>query len=451
MRILDRPDRCFVLASLVCGLGFAILTPPFQVPDEPAHFYRSYLVSEGRLGVVPHAGVAELPDAVPRLARELLGSAPFDVEVKIDPHRIVDAFSTPLEPAERSSVSFPSSLQYTFLPYLPQALGIAAGRAAGAPALALLYAARLANLAAGTLALWAAIRMLPALRWSTLLLAMMPMALALRASASADTTAIGAAFLLAAAFARIAWGKDPPARRHFVLLAVSAAVLCASKPPYLPLALLALLIPVARWPPLRRAAWLSFMAGVVGVLVAWSMATARAVGVVRPDAPVDPARQLAGIVADPFGLLRIVVADYIEHTPRYLAQFVGHLGWLDTKPPAWFLIAYLLMLVSVTLLDGEGAVVLAWQRAGLLAVVVACLLLVSASQYATFTPFGARHVEGLQGRYYIPVAAAGMWVLHLRRPDLGISPRALGASAMAAVVIGYGIVVRTLLDRFYGF
>jgi hypothetical protein len=109
------------------------------------------------------------------------------------------------------------------------------------------------------------------------------------------------------------------------------------------------------------------------------------------------------------------------------------------------------MLVSVTLLDGEGAVVLAWQRAGLLAVVVACLLLVSASQYATFTPFGARHVEGLQGRYYIPVAAAGMWVLHLRRPNLGISPRALGASAMAAVVIGYGIVVRTLLDRFYGF
>lgn len=53
MKLLDRPELFVAFSSLLLGLGTAAVTPPFQVPDEPAHFLRSYLVSEGRLGLLP--------------------------------------------------------------------------------------------------------------------------------------------------------------------------------------------------------------------------------------------------------------------------------------------------------------------------------------------------------------------------------------------------------------
>lgn len=43
------PERAFLLLAILLGVVFIFVTPPFEVPDEGAHFYRSYQVSVGRL------------------------------------------------------------------------------------------------------------------------------------------------------------------------------------------------------------------------------------------------------------------------------------------------------------------------------------------------------------------------------------------------------------------
>ena len=43
------PGRFVLVAVLLFGATFAVVTPPFQVADESGHFYRAYRVSEGRL------------------------------------------------------------------------------------------------------------------------------------------------------------------------------------------------------------------------------------------------------------------------------------------------------------------------------------------------------------------------------------------------------------------
>src|SRR5262245_39365245 len=146
--VLSRPDRYLLAAGLFCGLVLAAVTPPFQVPDEPAHFYRAYRVSEGRLDLVPSPGRtgAELPASVQAVATTLRDDIPFHEERKVAPRQILEAFRVPLEPERRSLVWFGNSLQYPFVPYVPQAFGIALGRLFGASPLALLYLARCANL-----------------------------------------------------------------------------------------------------------------------------------------------------------------------------------------------------------------------------------------------------------------------------------------------------------------
>src|SRR4028119_531544 len=97
-----RPDRFFLLAGLLFGLAFAVVTPPFQAPDEPAHFYRSYAISEGDLLGRRLGGEwgAMLPASLRALDTELRGDLPGRPELKIRPETILRALRVPLA-AER--------------------------------------------------------------------------------------------------------------------------------------------------------------------------------------------------------------------------------------------------------------------------------------------------------------------------------------------------------------
>lgn len=449
---LTRPGRFFLLAGLLFGAVFAAVTPPFQVPDEPSHFYRAYAVSEGRLDIVPGLSRSggPLPVSVHRIGTDLLGELPFHPERKIAPQTILAAFQVPLAPERRETVFFPNTLQYTVVPYLPQAAGIAIGRLFGAPALLLLYLARLANLLFGVLAIAFAIRRLPALGWLAAMVALTPMALALLASASADVNSIAAASVLVSTVARLAWGTEEATRGDLILLALSSAVLCAAKPPYLPLVFLALLIPAARF-PWRRAGFLLLDLSLSFLAAAWAVVTSRSVGTIRFGEGVDSSRQIHDSLAHPFGFLRVVIVDYAVHTPRYLGELVGKLGWLDTQLPMPLLVAYLAVLLALVFLDGGPQIeVRPWQRGIAAAATLAAMLLISASQYAVWTPYGADFIQGVQGRYFLPLVPAAAWAFHSRRWAGRVQPGRLGAALAAFSLISFGIAVWALVGRYYG-
>jgi len=453
--LLSRPSRWLLAAGLVYGVGLTAVTPPFQVPDEPAHFYRAYRVSEGQLDLIPKPGRsgADLPLSVQAVAETLRDDIPFHEEKKVAPRQILAALRVPLEPERRSLVWFGNSMQYPFLPYLPQALGIALGRVFGAPPLVLLYLARLANLIAGTLMVVFAVRRLPAFQWFAVMVALTPIAVFLRASASADVASTGAAFLLAAGVARLAWGEDSAVKKSdLVLLTASAVLLCASKAVYFPLAFLPVLIPASRFPRGRRAAFLLLHAAVSLAVTAWAVAVSRAVGTIRFEVATDPAGQIRDAMAHPLSFLQLVASDYVFHAPRYLAQFVGgQLGWLDTKLPIVFLLTYLAVLAALMLVDaGPQIEVRPWQRWILAGVTLSVLGLTSASQYALWTAYGARHIEGLQGRYFIPLAPAAVWLFHSRGLPERFRFRDPAAGLAAFSLLSFGVSVWALVARYYG-
>ena len=451
MTLVSRPDRFLLVAGLLFGLGLATVTPPFQVPDEPAHFYRAYRVSEGRLDLIPPPNSAGVDLPVNVLAiTDLRGDLPFHPEKKIAPEAVLAAFRLPLEPDRRGPAWFPNTLQYPFVPYVPQALGIAFGRLFGAPPLVLLYLARLANLIAGTLMVAFAVRRLPAFRWLAVMVALTPMALFLRASASADVTSAGAAFLLVGAAARLAWGEGPARRSDLVLLAASTVVLCASKAVYFPLAFLAFLIPSARFPEGWRARFLLMQASLTLAVTAYAITVSRVVGSINVSPAVDASRQIRAALADPLGFLGIVAMDYALHAHRYAGQLLGKLGWLDTKLPTPFLLVYLAVLLGLLFVDTSPRIeIRPWQRASIAAVILTTMVLISASQYALWTPYGAKFIEGLQGRYYSPLVPAAVWALHGRRWAERIPPRSLVIGLAAFSLLSFGISVWALVERYY--
>jgi uncharacterized membrane protein len=447
-----------VAASLLFGTALGALTPPLHVPDEPSHFYRIYRISEGHLDLVPEPKVQDrpLPRSLEALTSTALADIRFQPEKRLPPGTLARLAGVRLEPRDRTQVHHPQTIQYTCVPYLVPAAAVAVGRLAGAEPLALLYLARAANLVFGSLAVVAAIRLAPAMRWWLALLALTPMAVQIRASASADVMGMSAAVVLIAAAWRLTSGDGGgrPLRPAYIMATatVAAALLCAARPPYVPLALLPVLAPAERLAAGRAWAWRLVHILVVAASTAWGFATAMRVGYTRPGSGIDPALQLRFALAHPVQALEAIGADYWAHTPRYLAQLVGKLGWLDTPLQVELQLGYLAVLLALLLVDGNPLVaVRPRDRAALFVALAGCLAGIAGSQYLVWTPVGAARIpDGIQGRYFLPVALAVAWLVHhAPRAILGwrrLLPR-LMAVAISLVAVSTLIAV---WRRYYG-
>ena len=155
----------------------------------------------------------------------------------------------PLDPQRRVFVAFSNSALSSFVPYLPQAAGIATARLFTRSVLALFYAGRLANLAVAVLLTALAIRRTPIARPLFFLLASTPMATFERASVSADAFTDAIALYAVALFLGIAFGRKKLGAGVVGLALLVAALLGLSKTAYLFLTLLVLLVPASRLPP----------------------------------------------------------------------------------------------------------------------------------------------------------------------------------------------------------
>src|SRR5271170_2816128 len=101
--------RVFLPFAWFFGALFAFLTPPFQVPDEYHHFYRSYQVSEGHLTEtrLGDQGGGYLPKSLIEFQNRVSRGIPHHPENKQDFKTLLAMRQIPLRLNEREFVVFP--------------------------------------------------------------------------------------------------------------------------------------------------------------------------------------------------------------------------------------------------------------------------------------------------------------------------------------------------------
>ena len=348
--------------------------------------------------------------------------------------------------------------------YLPQAAGMALVRAFGGSALSLVFAARFLNLLAFLLLTSAAICRMPFGREILCGVGLLPMTLHLAASMSYDAGILGCSFLLCAEIFRFAYGRADGAfvrGRDLLLLCVLTAALSPCKMVYSCLVLLFLLIPAERFPAGRRGAaqilvkivcfcfLLAVSAGSIAAVnasiirgyAAASQADASAVGTVSETTgqAITEGAVVTGegevlrsgftvseLVHRPFFIFRMVCSTFSLQSGEMIGDMMGmRLGNLDPLLGIPFFLALLfllgLMLLSLktetggsdpqTSEAGEGAHTGASpgaspgaeERLWIAAVAVLVMLLTAGAMLVSWTSRDSMIIEGLQGRYFLPV------------------------------------------------
>jgi uncharacterized membrane protein len=144
-----KPEKVFLIIGLVWGVAFLIITPPFQVPDENIHFYKSLSLTVGQ--VYPEKNGEVYGVYVPKSAVksfEVFRSLLFNTENKIKFSNITSLINTPLNNDDNifKNISLVGIVTYSPIPYLASVIFIFIGKLLNLSPIVLLYLGRLANL-----------------------------------------------------------------------------------------------------------------------------------------------------------------------------------------------------------------------------------------------------------------------------------------------------------------
>jgi Predicted membrane protein (DUF2142) len=455
--------------------------PTGQVPDEPTHVMRAASLLHGEIighraaglnietgahdaGVTGNTGLALAAIAGNGDVAPLSADAPRAA-------RLGWVRSIPWQP-HAGFVSSANTAAYAPIAYIPAALGLGSAILIGAKPHAAIIVARFANVAA--FACLGALALLLARRGALLLLVTLslPMTIWLAGSVSQDGLAIGFAAMGAALLTRESQTKASGGASFWCGCA-ALAVLVLQKPPFLPLAVLPLVVPPLLVPGgfdarawARRGAGAAFVA-VPGLL--WSVAVAALVSVpLLPGQPYHPGPLWPG---DPQRLFRSAVAGaqitVLLHHPVWSAflpltadarglpalwlQLIGVVGALSIRLPRllytlWSVAIVSAIAASVTEPRAPGG---RWFTAAAAVAILGCIELIFVALYLTWTPVGMDRIDGIQGRYFIPLLPILLFAL-----PSGVLPRLprwiWWLAPLAAILATDATLPRMIAAHFYG-
>lgn len=448
-RLPSKLHWVFLLFAIPQVVFLAFWTPPFQTPDEPAHFYRAWQIAHLQIG--PHSG--GLADTGADHIWDYVAGLPHNPKVPYTKAEQIGAENAQWT-GQSTYREFPNTGTGALTGYLPQAMAILIGRAVRLGPLRTLELARLLN---GALAIAVCALALSWCRSGKLIMfavLLMPMSLSLFASCGQDATLIALSCVAFAVISRQLDESGPLSRARAAVVIVSLTIVLVGRPPYVAL-LLALLIPGLFDGPRNRPTWITgfwFACLSFAVTVSWWLtAMHRAGAVAKPMPGMEPAdakMQLLGLLHHP-GVAGDLLSYAVHHMVEYIAGVIGYMGWLDTLMPALYYLAMILVLAMAAIAEMAYGPRLAKSVTVLLSAAgVAGVIAVFLVEYLIWTPVGAPGIYGVQGRYFIPLIIAAAVGL----PRLGNSLKdyeRITAIVVAAQLITVVVLPEVIMARYY--
>ena len=466
IKLLKSPDRIFytvsyIIFSLPLIIFLVFKFPAFQVPDEVRHFARAYQVTDGDFFSTKQPNpnkpgqyiVGGLVDPGIYAADAYYSHMQHKREVTID--RVKTDRADKIKWTSGRYYHTPAVSIYPSIHYLIPALGIMLGETLDLGIVSTLKLSRLMNAMFTLLVIGIALFYLKKGHGVIFILLLMPMTISQIASTSQDATCFAAAALCVAMLSQLDFDL-PKNKRRMLLLASSLllVVIGVAKPPWIGMSLFFLYYAFkfrTEKSYLLECSF-AFLGSFFAVLV-WVLYLAKFVSVPFGVDGIDYREQVLFILQSPFEWLKIFVNSWQQRGFYWSTIFMANLGHLDTPFPYPYY-----GLTALTLLFSLAWGYLAEKKAcltsmlknllGPLIIILVTVVGLGAVIYIMWTPLHHPRLEGIHGRYLIPVAlfiALGASIKPLRPRSEIIYRSMLLIFALSTLIVTPYVV----LNRFY--
>jgi len=403
-----RLEWVFTGAVLFTGMIYVILMKPGIIPDEAAHYRSAYAYSNMVLG--EGNGLNDpvvMRDEDVSFYRRMARAVPDPFEYQ----RMLSEFgrsasSTEMREIDKSPVQAPGFL------YFSGAVGITIGRLFNLNALTVFYLGRIVNLLVFVGMVYWAMKKMPFYKMSVFAIIMLPMTAQLMGSYSYDMVIIGLALMLVAAILDYAYGQAKGAKDLIVIAVLSILLGCSKAGAYIPLCALVWLIPQKKFATKKN--WLLFMGGtllgtvLVCILVSMGQVSSSIGANRQVIADVAEAGYTIGwVFQNPKEFILLLLNTVYEEGDFIFGSLIGKdLGWFNYPVQMVVVIGFLLvfLLSAIHVSGGEnGIVVRGRAKIGVLTGIVISGGIIAAAMLLSWTLLSSKSIQGIQGRYFIPL------------------------------------------------
>ncbi len=370
---------------------------PSHVPDELSHLWKTYEISEGKL----------IGD------KTIISKVPRDLVVMFKPNinkynELNEALGKTTDYNDIVEVS-DSAKTYPFFLYMFGAIGFVIARILNLNALLGCYLAQLINTIIFLITAYYSIKIIPFGKLAITSVIFMPMFLHQATSMSADSIINCITMIFISFTIYLIFKENTISKKEEIIFFILSVLLAISKYVYLPIIGLGLILIFSKN--------ISKKQKIVMLTASIVIATASAIAYFVYSGSYDSAfndyfaeqninttEQIKYIISNPIELLKTLKTTFTQKGNEYLYMAIGsNLGWLCIVVPNIIITIYLIFMIMSCFVEKNTVSFSSKQKIFVSLISISVILLIVLGLYLTWTTVGANIVEGVQGRYFIPV------------------------------------------------
>ncbi|MCF0124603.1 MAG: DUF2142 domain-containing protein [Clostridia bacterium] len=392
-----KKEYIFLILASVIGLVLVFINVPQVRYDEHAHFWKSYEISEGHLKSDRENG---LPSSVIDLFMREDGSYPnreFNYET------VKEKMSVKLNQNERQDFAVGATAGLTPVSYIPQVIGTTIGRLLRLSPIAILWMGRITNLLAYIAIIFVAIKLIPSQKWKAILMiiALFPMNLNIASTLSPDMTIISVTILAISYTLYLKFQKEKIDLKNITILGILCVIPMICKVVYFPLCLLVLLLPKEKFEDktkIKIAYCITIFMMIIPYIVCKKLFTATTGEIaIRTNTLEQCLFAISDLMRDIGTLINTMYSEF----SNYFFEAIG--GW--NTIPVISVAIFIVLLLVMFLESNENDKYKFSKKDKIICSIIAGIeiLGIMAGLYLTWTQAQVTVIEGVQGRYFLPV------------------------------------------------
>ena len=383
----------FIILVISYGIIMIILLPFANPLDEITHFKRAVNVSDNNLFLVHQNNKigAYLPENID------------SVTVMIPLSREISEFSSQKISNNYKFLSdeIKFTNPYSFSLYLPMATGIKTARVFSNKLIYSIYMGRLFNLLAYSVFMYFAIILIPLRKITMSIIALAPVQFLLSSSYSVDGIALGSICLFISYLLRLKSNERINIKESILLILFAFLVITCKSISYMPILLLVFLLRKDQFKNIKHY-YVTIGCGLLISLI-YIIATLKLLGSGITDnramIGTDSTLQIAYILHHPFNMLLVFSNTLYLHIVPFLTAASNSFCYNEILS-----LGTNILLIIVLILDNRESIKFNKidRRISVFSIIMT-VIFIMLPLYLGFTPVGKNLINGVQGRYFIPI------------------------------------------------
>ena len=396
-------EKLFLTFMIPTGLFFIVFMLPTYAPDESAHIWKAYEVSQGYLLPKQDETGAAVGVDIPKILIEA------KQETLNKYSELSRLLTTEMDYNDTTHLKTPAQ-GYPSVFYLPAAFAFLISRITNIPIMYALYIAKILNFIIFLIGGYYSIKKLPFGKWVLFACLFMPMVIQQAVSISLDSLMNTTIIFYISYTLMLVFKKTEITKKEKVIYCILIALVAIAKMAYILLIGLGFLLLFGK--KLKKKDKLIILG--VGSLVCIALVVVSyvytgklngtEVGKYAIENNVNGSEQIQYIIHNPIGYVKMIGNTIITNLKFYAEScIVSPLGWLNIPVKQPVILAFLLVLLSSIFIENNEESFSKWQRVWNGLIIVGTIVIVITGLYVSWTTVGGNIAAGVQGRYFIPI------------------------------------------------